>query len=1077
MALERSRTFADLLREYRRAAEMTQERLAEGAGLSVRALRKLESGASVAPRRDTIDLLATALKLAPEKRTLLEASASRQRFLSGSFAPQPVDPVSVALVGRSSELVLLEKHLAGKGPPLLVLAGEPGIGKTRLLREASSRGRTQGWSVLEGGCHRRSGQEPYAPLLTALASSVRGQSPQQVRRILEGCAWLVRLLPELAESSLVPLPEWQLPPAQERRLMFAAVGRYLANLAGPAGTLLVLDDLQWAGQDALDLLADLLRTLDEQTGRQLRVVAAYRSTEVLPADPLGILVADLAREGLAAPVELGRLALEAAHELAKALFVDLPSGDRDELQKQMVERTGGVPFFLVSWAQALQNRVNAEVLEAESGGQSEERNEDQLPWTVTQSIRQRLALLPEVAHDLVNILAVSGREAAISVLLTVATRGGLEQAETLAALDLAGQAGLLVEEEGGKGYAFAHDLIREVAVADLGAARSSSLHRWVGEAILEVTPPGREPPAAELAWHFARGGEPARALSYAIRAGEQAEAAYAHAEAERHYQMALELSRELGDTEREAEVLERLADVLRVSGRMRETLALLEAAAEIRREAGNLDEFAWDSAQMPGPIGFLAPPQENLARLRTLLNYLARQAGVTQTEATQGAASDRDMHERPLQTEAIPAATEPADLADSVAQADTLLELAERAVALLSARTAGLVYFRLALYFGELSQHREAISLSERALSYAQTAGDRTLQVRTLYCLGGALSYLDQPAEALAAFETAYPVAEQARDLEGLCLIQASRALVLMDVGDVADAKRSAQQALEAAEQYGMPDLIARMLGTMARMSFTSGDWDQVLDSCRRAAEIVRGLDAAFPSLSEDIAALQGRIYLARGVAQAAHECLQVAMHESRGPNSMLAVLPVHAALAEADLVHQDAATALARLGPWLDRTSPYEQAFTGLIPLIAWACLQLGEDERAADVLAECLAHARERHYQLQLADALRIEAILALRQSRWEDAKAALDEALVLARSMPYPYAEAKALYVYGDLHAARGNLERAREQYAAALAILDRLGERLYAEQVEQALARVSRPQWRRNRGTADDKNDAE
>ncbi len=345
MALERSRTFADLLREYRRAAEMTQEKLAERAGLSVRALRKLESGASLAPRQDTIDLLAAALKLPDEKRTLLEASASRQRFPSGTIGPPPVDPLSVALLGRSSEVALLEKHLAGQGPPLLVLAGEPGIGKTRLLREASSRGGTQGWSVLEGGCHRRSGQEPYAPLLTALARSLRSQSVAQLRRLLEGCTWLVRLLPELAESSLVPVPQWKLPPAQERRLMFAAVGRYLANLAGPSGTLLVLDDLQWAGQDALDLLADLLRSLDEQTDRHLRVVAAYRSTEVLPADPLGILLADLAREGLAAPVELGRLTPEAADELATALFVDLPPGDWGELQKQMVERTGGVPYL------------------------------------------------------------------------------------------------------------------------------------------------------------------------------------------------------------------------------------------------------------------------------------------------------------------------------------------------------------------------------------------------------------------------------------------------------------------------------------------------------------------------------------------------------------------------------------------------------------------------------------------------------------------------------------------------------------------------------------------------------------
>ena len=335
----------------------------------------------------------------------------------------------------------------------------------------------------------------------------------------------------------------------------------------------------------------------------------------------------------------------------------------------MVERTGGVPFFLVSWAQALQSRVDAEPPENERHGGDTEYG--QLPWTVTQSIRQRLALLPEAAQDLVNILAVSGREAAISVLLTVATRSGLHQAEMLEALELAGQAGLLVEAEGGESYAFAHDLIREVAMADLGAARRATLHSWVGQAILQTTPAGREPPAAELAWHFARSGKPARALSYAIQAGEQAEAVFAHTEAERHLRMALELSRKLGDTEHEAEVLERLANVLWRAGHLREMLAALEAAAEIRKATGNLDQFAFDSAHMTDPIAFLASSEVALARMQTLLTYL-----VADTSARQGATSDGQMLERPLQPEAQPAGADPSEPIKSAAQADTLAVLA-----------------------------------------------------------------------------------------------------------------------------------------------------------------------------------------------------------------------------------------------------------------------------------------------------------------------------------------------------------------------------------------------------------------
>ena len=346
-------------------------------------------------------------------------------------------------------------------------------------------------------------------------------------------------------------------------------------------------------------------------------------------------------------------------------------------------------------------------------------------------------------------------------------------------------------------------------------------------------------------------------------------------------------------------------------------------------------------------------------------------------------------------------------------------------------------------------------------MSYAQIAGDRWLHVRTLNFLACALSYIDHPAEALVTLETAYSVAQEARDLEGLCLIQTNRAIVLMDLGACADAQRSARHALEVAEQCGMLDLIARMLCTLARISFVSGDWDRSLDFCRYTTQIVQALDAAFPSLAEDIAQLQGRVYLARGEAQAAQECLQAAMQESQGPNSMLALLQAHASLAEADLVHKGATAALARLEPCLDRATPYEQASTDLMPLVAWACLQLGDDERATALLTECLKHARERHYHVLLADALRIQALLATRQHRWQEAKAALDEGLALARSMPYPYAEAKGLFVCGDLYAVQDERERAREQYVASIAILGQLGERLYAEGVERALAEVNGP----------------
>ena len=131
--------------------------------------------------------------------------------------------------------------------------------------------------------------------------------------------------------------------------MFAAVARYLANVAGPAGTLLLLDDVQWAGADALDLLANLLHTPGKHPQR---VVGAYRSTEVRPPDPLSALLADLGAAGLAQEARLGPLDPKESSALLEGILAEQAHVDAT-LREQLLRRTGGIPYFLVSCAEAL----------------------------------------------------------------------------------------------------------------------------------------------------------------------------------------------------------------------------------------------------------------------------------------------------------------------------------------------------------------------------------------------------------------------------------------------------------------------------------------------------------------------------------------------------------------------------------------------------------------------------------------------------------------------------------------------------------------------------------------------------
>src|SRR5215471_3618253 len=407
MATSSSQSFGDLLRRYRLAAGLTQERLADLAGLSVRGLSDLERGARHVPRRETVNMLSEALHLSPDEQARLEAAARKHRIpvaqmIDASLASPPSNLPPSPFVGRVQELALLDQLLK-EGPPVLLVAGEPGIGKSRLLQAGSERARTQGWMVLMGGCHRRSSQDPYAPLVDALANSWRLQ-PRALQRLhAQECPWLVHLLPELVETEGVSLPTLALPPEQERRLMFAAVVRYLARVAGPAGTLLVLDDLQWAGSDALDLLQTIVRA---PTDRPLRVLASYRDTDVTGQDPLAFLVADLAREGRASRALLTSL----EEDEAAALLEELLPESVGEVRQQVLERAAGVPLFLVSCVQALQN------------GQLTQHGITHIPWTMHEAILQRVVALQEAAHQVLRLAAIIGRQAPRAVLMTLAVR-------------------------------------------------------------------------------------------------------------------------------------------------------------------------------------------------------------------------------------------------------------------------------------------------------------------------------------------------------------------------------------------------------------------------------------------------------------------------------------------------------------------------------------------------------------------------------------------------------------------------------------------------------------------------------
>ena len=186
----------------------------------------------------------------------------------------------------------------------------------------------------------------------------------------------------------------------------------------------------------------------------------------------------------------------------------------------------------------------------------------------------------------------------------------------LAALNAASRAGLLVEE-GGLEHRFAHDVIREVVEDDLGAGRRRALHHRVGEALEQLSGT-----AAELGWHFLEGHAPERALPYLILAGDQAEAVFAHGEAERHYRIALDLSREIGSLLHEGLALEKIGRVLTTTGRYDQALTTLEQALEKYGMASDFEGERRAAARIGATHAHRGAPREGLERIQPLLERL-----------------------------------------------------------------------------------------------------------------------------------------------------------------------------------------------------------------------------------------------------------------------------------------------------------------------------------------------------------------------------------------------------------------------------------------------------------------------
>ena len=489
-------------------------------------------------------------------------------------------------VGRELELERLRtllKEVGAGGLRVVFVAGEPGIGKTRLCSEFARFAYGEGAVVLYG----RSDEEPlvpYQPFVEALRRWAGALSATE-RSTVPGVDYLAPLVSELIGAAR-PLPAED--PEVSRYKFFEAIASALehASIAGPM--VLVLDDLHWADRPTLQLLQHVLRT---RGASPILVLGTYRETDLTRTRPLAEALADFRRERASERIALHGLAEEEILALLERAATHEVGGAGRALARALSQTTEGNPFFI---EQILGNLIDTGRLVLRDGGWVlGSRVEDLgIPEGVVEAIGRRLSRLSESCNRMLAAASVLGRDFEIDILTRVLER---DPEEVLAAIEEALQVGL-VRELSARGHAactFSHALVQQALYEELSLARKQRLHLKAASAIEEVHATDIEPYVTALARHLRAAGaaaDPEKAIDYSMRAMEAAARAFAFDEGIVHGEAALELMDEYGTPtgEQRARLDERLGDMHYVAGvEYERSYAHFEKALEAQRALGD----------------------------------------------------------------------------------------------------------------------------------------------------------------------------------------------------------------------------------------------------------------------------------------------------------------------------------------------------------------------------------------------------------------------------------------------------------------------------------------------------------
>lgn len=745
------------------------------------------------------------------------------RGTSAEVGP-PLREPATPFVGRTDARPELSGRLTGAvrgAGSLVLLAGEPGVGKSRLAEEVAEEARQRGFGVITGHCYEARGDLPYMPWVEMLEARTRDLDPDTLReRLGEHAPALAQIAPELRRT----LPEipalLEMPAEQQRRYLFNSVRDYMSGIAEGWPQLLTIEDLHWADESTLLLLEHVADWVGEAP---ILVLGTYRDTGRSLSPELSDTLARLTACDQVLLLELQRHSKSEVGLMLAGL-----TGHRTPpaVAAAVFAQSGGNALFVQEAGRWLAE--SGRMLDSGNGLREELRAGDlEVPASLRLVIDQRLRRMREATRHALGLAAVIGRRFDFETLEAVA---GLEPEALMGAVEEAEQERVIDEDPGaaGTGYAFVHELFRQALLAGLSAPRRQRHHLAIADALERAEGLELELRARDIARHLLAAGsaaDPERTAGHLGLAGARAQEAAAYEEALRHHDQALEL---LPDgAEQRASLLVGRGLAQRSLGRWQDASASWDLALSDLELAGRGEEVAalcWQlSQQLLWGYRF-----EEMARV-----------------AARGLAAVGDRPSAP-RSRLLAMSGLALCLGGRVAEADRMLgeamEFAERDGDPALVGEIGLSLTVRRYFYLELPQ-AEAAGRSATAALRA-TGGVWNL-ADALVFLDAAITFQGRFDEASAVRAEMLPLAQRLGHWGAHSVVHRAEGATLAARGDLEALDELARNALDAAEQTGNAGLVAYARTSSAVAALWRGEWARArklaLEGARGAGPFWRG--------------------------------------------------------------------------------------------------------------------------------------------------------------------------------------------------------------------------------------------